>query len=146
MHVIANYQVPYIMMHMQGIPQNMQKNPVYDDLVKDLLFFFSKKIEEARALNINDLIIDPGFGFGKTIAHNYELLKKLTHFNILELPLLIGLSRKSMIYKLLDTTPNNALNGTTALHSIALYKGVKILRVHDVKEAVESIKLITQLN
>ncbi|NAS32494.1 dihydropteroate synthase [Flavobacteriaceae bacterium R38] len=145
MLTVAKLQIPYIMMHMQGTPQNMQKQPEYTDINKELLFYFSKKIAEARALGINDLIIDPGFGFGKTLEHNYEILKKLELFHNLELPLLIGLSRKSMIYKLLDTTPDNALNGTTSLHTIALSKGAHILRVHDVKEAVECVKLLNQL-
>lgn len=143
---VARLQVPYIMMHMRGNPKTMQQLAHYDDLLKDILFYFSKKINEARALKINDLIIDPGFGFAKTLEQNFELLNTLELLNITDLPILAGLSRKSMIYKTLDTTANEALNGTTALNMIALQKGASILRVHDVKEAVECIKLNTMLN
>lgn len=143
---IAKLQVPYIMMHMRGTPQTMQKLTQYDDLVKDILFYFSEKIAQARNLGINDLIIDPGFGFAKTLDQNYELLSKLELFQMLELPVLVGVSRKSMIYKLLETTPDNALNGTTALNTLALTKGATILRVHDVKEAVECVKLLNKFN
>lgn len=145
MKTISELQIPYIMMHMQGTPDNMQQNPKYERIIEELLYFFSEKIAQARALGINDLIVDPGFGFGKTIAHNYEILKKLELFNILELPLLVGLSRKSMIYKLLETSPDEALNGTSSLHMVALMKGASILRVHDVKEAMECVKLAAQL-
>ncbi|MDP2159334.1 MAG: dihydropteroate synthase [Flavobacterium sp.] len=145
MEVVAQYQVPYIMMHMRGTPQTMTTLTQYDDLMKDVLFYFSERILEARKLGINDLLIDPGFGFAKTVEQNFELLKHLAIFNSFELPLLIGISRKSMIYKTLQTTPENALNGTTALNAIAVQKGAKILRVHDVKEAVECVKLVTLL-
>ncbi len=138
---VANLHVPYIMMHMRGTPQNMQKQTQYDYLVKDILFYFSERIAAARALGIIDMIVDPGFGFAKTIAQNFELLNNLELFKILDLPILVGLSRKSMIYKSLDINVNEALNGTTVLNTVAIQKGVNILRVHDVKEAVECIKL-----
>lgn len=137
--------VPYIMMHMLGTPQNMQEIPEYNNVTQDILFYFSKKIAEARRHGINDIIIDPGFGFGKTIAHNYELLNNLELFNNINLPVLVGVSRKSMIYKALETDAQNALNGTTAINALALYKGASILRVHDVKEAIECVTLINQL-
>jgi dihydropteroate synthase len=142
---VAKLQIPYILMHMQGTPQNMQSNPTYDIIVKDLIFYFSKKIQELRLLGLNDLIIDVGFGFGKTIAHNYQLLNKLELFQSLEVPSLVGLSRKSMLYKILETSPAEALNATTSANTIALLKGANILRVHDVKEAVEAVKIVTQL-
>ncbi|TAI49504.1 dihydropteroate synthase [Flagellimonas allohymeniacidonis] len=143
--VVAQYQVPYIMMHLKGTPQSMQKQAVYDDLMKDLLLYFSKKLHIARDKKINDIIIDPGFGFAKTTEQNYQLLNHLNMFQTLRKPILIGLSRKSMIYKILKSSPKEALNGTTALHSIALLKGVNILRVHDVKEAFECVQLIEKL-
>ncbi len=139
---IAELQVPYILMHMQGTPQNMQKNTVYDDLVKDIIYFFSEKVQQLNALHVNDIILDVGFGFGKTLEQNYTLLQQLDLFKILELPILAGLSRKSMLYKLLDTTPQEALNGTTAANTIALLNGASILRVHDVKEATEAISIV----
>jgi len=142
---IADLQVPYIMMHMKGTPQTMQQLTQYDNLVKDILFYFSKQIAEARQLGIVDLIVDPGFGFAKTTEQNFEILNQLDLFNMLELPLLVGISRKSMIYKTLQNSPNDALNGTTVLNTIALQKGANILRVHDVKEAVECIKLVQSL-
>ena len=138
-------KVPYIAMHMRGTPQNMTQNTAYDELSRDVLTYFSGRIKEANASGINDLILDPGFGFSKTRAQSFALLNELELFKELELPILIGISRKSMIYKTLDTTPENALNGTTALHSIALLKGANILRVHDVKEAMECITLISEL-
>ena len=140
--VIAEYNVPYIMMHLIGTPQTMQDFAQYDNIAKEILFYFSKKIAIARNYGINDLIIDPGFGFSKNVEQNYELLEKLELFQVFELPILVGLSRKSMVYKALDTTPENALNGTTVLNTIALQKGANILRVHDVQEAVTCIKLI----
>nr|WP_299345309.1 dihydropteroate synthase [Allomuricauda sp.] len=142
---ISNYQAPYIMMHLKGTPQSMQKKAVYDDLIKDLLFYFSQKMNLAESKKINDIIIDPGFGFAKTREQNYHLLNHLDLFQTLKKPILIGLSRKSMIYKILETSPQEALNGTTALHAVALLKGVHILRVHDVKEAMECVKLIENL-
>jgi dihydropteroate synthase len=141
MKTVAELEVPYIMMHMKGTPQTMQQMTNYDDLLKEVLFYFSEKIATARALKIKDLIIDPGFGFAKTLEQNFELLNNLELLKITELPILAGLSRKSMIYKTLENAPQNALNGTTALNMIALEKGSSILRVHDVKEAMECIKL-----
>jgi dihydropteroate synthase len=142
---IASLQVPYIMMHMRGNPQTMQNQTTYEDLINDLIFYFSEKIQKARSLGINDLIIDPGFGFAKTQSQNFTILEELNLFNMLELPILAGISRKSMVYKTLNTTSNEALNGTTALNMIALHKGAKLLRVHDVKEAVECVKLYNAL-
>jgi dihydropteroate synthase len=143
---VAQLQVPYIMMHMKGTPQTMQSLTQYDNVVKEILFYFSEKVAQARYHGINDLIIDPGFGFAKTLAQNFEVLGKLELFQILELPLLIGVSRKSMIHKTLATTSEMALNGTTSLNTIALMKGANILRVHDVKEAVECVKLYQTLS
>nr|WP_315223384.1 dihydropteroate synthase [uncultured Flavobacterium sp.] len=144
--VIAKYNVPYIMMHMRGNPQTMQSLTQYDDIVKEMLFYFSEKVKKARSLGINDLILDPGFGFAKTTDQNYEVLQKMELFNILELPVLAGVSRKSMIYKTLQTTAQEALNGTTVLNTVALTKGAKILRVHDVKEAVECVTLFSKIS
>ncbi|MEZ7498045.1 dihydropteroate synthase [Flavobacterium sp. Arc3] len=144
--IIAKYKVPYIMMHMRGTPQTMQGMTNYDDIVKEMLFYFSEKINKARSLGINDLIIDPGFGFAKTIDQNYEVLRKTELFQLLELPLLVGVSRKSMIYKQLNSSAKEALNGTTVLNTIALSKGATILRVHDVKEAVECVQLWKKVN
>ncbi|MDX1271143.1 dihydropteroate synthase [Bizionia paragorgiae] len=146
LQTVADYNVPYIMMHMRGTPQTMQQQTTYDDLTKDLLIYFSERIQAARSLGITDIILDPGFGFAKTTDQNFELLNKLDHFKITDLPLLAGISRKSMIYKTLNTSPEHALNGTTALHMIALEKGARILRVHDVKEAVETITLHQKLH
>jgi len=142
---VAKLQVPYVMMHMRGTPQNMQKNMSYEHLVKDILYYFSERIAAARALGIVDVIVDPGFGFSKTTTQNYELLSHLEIFEILEKPLLVGFSRKSMIYKTLNTSAAEALNGTTVLNTIALQKNASILRVHDVKEAMECIKISQQL-
>ncbi|NHN24795.1 dihydropteroate synthase [Flavobacterium jejuense] len=141
LETVACLQVPYIMMHMKGNQQTMQSLTDYDDLVKEMMFYFSERIQKARNFGLNDIIIDPGFGFAKTLEHNYELLQKLDYFSILELPILVGLSRKSMIYKFLEISPKEALNGTSILNTIALQKGASILRVHDVKEAVECLKL-----
>jgi len=145
MITVANLNVPYVMMHMKGTPQTMQQYTNYNDLLKDILFYFSERIVEARKLGIVDLIIDPGFGFAKTLEQNYKLLNKLELFKMTELPILVGLSRKSMIYKTLDSSAKESLNGTTTLHTIALQKGANILRVHDVKEAMEVIKLMSYL-
>lgn len=142
---IAQLKVPYIMMHMQETPQNMQKNPHYDNPVKEIILYFAEKIEKLRASGVKDLIIDPGFGFGKTLAHNYEILDKLEELQMFQLPILIGVSRKSMVYKLLGGGPEDALNGTTALHAIALMKGTRILRVHDVKAATETVRIFQAL-
>ena len=144
--VIGKYNVPYIMMHMRGTPQTMQTFTVYDDIVKEMLFYFSERIAKARSFGINDLIIDPGFGFAKKLDQNYEVFQKMELFNMLNLPLLIGISRKSMIYKTLNTSIEEALNGTTILNTLALNKGAKILRVHDVKEAMECITLFNKIN
>jgi len=143
--VVAHYQVPYIAMHMRGTPQTMQTYTEYDKLTKDILYYFSQIKDKARQLRINDLIVDPGFGFSKTLAQNYELMQQLALFKALECPILVGISRKSMIYKLLDTTPEEALNGTTVLNTFALLHGADILRVHDVKEAVECVKIVGEL-
>ena len=138
---VAALNVPYICMHMQGIPATMQKEPKYKDVVKEVLDYFISKLEECSNAGIRDLVIDPGFGFGKTIEHNFKLLKNLSSFSILNRPILVGLSRKSTIYKTLGTTPAEALNGTTVLNSMALLNGASILRVHDVKEAREAVIL-----
>ncbi|MFM1753563.1 MAG: hypothetical protein RLZZ236_502 [Bacteroidota bacterium] len=144
--IIAKYKVPYVMMHMRGTPQTMSTLTAYDDVVKEVLFYFSERIAAARNLGIKDVIVDPGFGFAKTLQQNYELLQKLELFQQLNLPVLAGISRKSMIYKILNNSANESLNGTTALNTIALYKGASILRVHDVKEAMECVALFNQLN
>lgn len=141
MATVGKYQVPYIMMHMKGTPQTMQQETLYENLTNDILFYFSERVAAARAFKINDIIVDPGFGFAKTVEQNYELLNKMDLLQILELPILAGLSRKSMIYKILGTNAQGALNGTTALNMVALNRGASILRVHDVKEAMECIKL-----
>ena len=138
---IAKLQVPYIMMHMVGTPQNMQSNVTYDDLLKDIILYFSKKIFELRQLGVNDLIIDPGFGFSKTLDQNFELLQKMQLLSTFKLPILAGLSRKSMLYKLLNTSADKALNASTAANMIALNQGAAVLRVHDVKEAKEAIMI-----
>jgi len=140
---IAQLQVPYIIMHMQGTPKNMQNNPTYNNVVVEMISYFKKKITTLRAKGIEHIIIDPGFGFGKTLAHNYQILTKLEEFNQFNIPLLVGTSRKSMIYKLLDKKPKEALNGTSITNTMALQKGASILRVHDVKEAIECIKITT---
>ena len=143
MTTVGRFQAPYIAMHMQGTPQNMQNNPEYkEDIIKTLMYYFSQKINAAYAAGINDIVLDPGFGFGKTLEHNYEMLKKFDHFHILKQPLLAGVSRKSMIYKLLGNTPETALNGTSVAHTLALQKGAHILRAHDVLEAKECIKIL----
>lgn len=141
-HIVAALNVPYIMMHMQGTPQSMQQHPHYDNLLKEVFLYFARKVQQLRDLGVKDIILDPGFGFGKTMEHNYELLSHLEEFRIFELPLLVGVSRKSMIYRLLDITPQEALNGTTVLDTICLLKGADILRVHDVKEAVETVRIV----
>ncbi len=145
-NTVAKLQVPYIMMHMQGAPQNMQKNPVYEDVAKEVISFFANKLFKLRALKVNDVIIDVGFGFGKTIEHNYELLSKLALFKNLDVPILTGVSRKSMLYKVLGISAKETLNATTVANTIALLNGTNILRVHDVKEAVEAVKIVNQLS
>ncbi len=146
LQTIANLHVPYIMMHMRGTPQTMQEHTDYDDIIKDSLLYFSERLATAKQLGIVDIIVDPGFGFSKTLKQNYELLNKLEHFKITETPLLVGVSRKSMIYKTLETSAKESLNGTSVLNTIALQKKASILRVHDVKEAIECIKLVESLN
>jgi len=138
---IAQLNVPYIVMHMQGTPQTMQDNPSYNNTISEIIFDLSKKIDTLRQYGVKDIIIDPGFGFGKLPNDNYSILNNLEKFTIFELPILVGLSRKSMIYKTIDSTPDNSLNGTTVLNALALAKGANILRVHDVREAVECVKL-----
>jgi len=140
---IAKLQVPYIIMHMQGTPINMQKNPTYTNITTEIISYFQQKIKQLQAKGIHDIIIDPGFGFGKTLAHNYQLLNELEEFKQFGIPVLVGTSRKSMIYKLLDNSAEKALNGTSITNTIALQKGANILRVHDVKEALECIKITT---
>lgn len=139
---IAKLQVPYIMMHMQGTPQNMQNKPTYTNIINEVLFYFSKKIAELHSLGVNDIIADVGFGFGKTLAHNYQLLTNLALFKNLEVPILTGVSRKSMLFKPLNISASEALNATTSANTIALLNGSNILRVHDVKEAIEAIKIV----
>lgn len=141
---VAQLKVPYICMHMKGTPQNMQHNPVYENVTKEVLDFFIERIETCRVAGINDIILDPGIGFGKTIAHNFQLIKDLSIFSMLQKPVLLGVSRKSTVYKTLGITANEALNGTTILNTIGLQNGATILRVHDVREAVECIQLVTE--
>ncbi len=142
---IARLGIPYIIMHMKGTPKDMQVNPQYDHFLKEVFYYFSEKVQRLRDLGVKDIIIDPGFGFGKTLEHNYELMNHLEEFALFELPLLVGVSRKSMIYKHLGITPEEALNGTTTLNTIALLKGANILRVHDVRQAMESIKIVQKM-
>ncbi len=142
---VAKLQVPYIMMHMQGTPQNMQQNPQYENVVTEVVSFFAEQLFKLRQLKVNDVIIDVGFGFGKTLNQNYELLKRLSMFKSLDVPILTGVSRKSMLYKLLGITSQEALNATTVANTIALLNGTHILRVHDVKEAIEAVKIVEQL-
>jgi dihydropteroate synthase len=141
---VARLKVPYVLMHMKGHPQTMQLNPAYGNVVTEVFDFLNRKMNECIQAGIKDIIVDPGFGFGKTIRHNFELLKQLSYFQQLQKPLMVGLSRKGTIYKTLQTTPEEALNGTTVLHTIALLHGASILRVHDVKEAVEAVKLVRE--
>ena len=146
MQTVGELNVPYIMMHLKGTPQTMQSLANYDSIIKEMLFYFSEKVALAKGFGISDLIIDCGFGFAKTVEQNYEVLRKMELFQTLELPILAGLSRKSMIYKVLETTAEESLNGTTVLNTIAIQKRASILRVHDVKEAVETIKLMQSIN
>ncbi|MCL7764295.1 dihydropteroate synthase [Polaribacter sp. Z014] len=143
---VANLQVPYILMHMLGTPQNMQQNPVYKDVTQEIISFFAAQIHKLHQLKLNDIIIDVGFGFGKTNVHNFEILKNLELFKSLDTPILAGISRKSMLYKTLDISAQEALNATTSANTIALLNGANILRVHDVKEAVEAVKLVNQIS
>jgi dihydropteroate synthase len=143
---VAQFQVPYIAMHMKGTPQNMQDNPTYDDVMLEMIRYFSEKVNKLRQMNVNDIILDPGFGFGKTLSHNYEILNRFQLLQNIGLPILTGISRKSMINKVLQITPDQALNGTTVLNTIALTKGTNILRVHDVREAKQSVLLWGAVN
>lgn len=143
---IAKLQVPYILMHMQGTPENMQKNPQYKDVVKEVGMFFSEQLQKLKLFGVHDVILDPGFGFGKTLDHNFQLLHELRYFDMFELPVLVGVSRKSMVNRLLGTKPETALNGTTAVHVLALERGADILRVHDVKEARQAVRVVQKLN
>ena len=142
-NVLGKYKCPYILMHMNGTPSTMKQNTSYENLFNDIIRFLTIKIQKLKEIGINDVVIDPGFGFGKTIEQNYELLYNLESFKMLKKPILVGISRKSMIYNKLNTSPENSLNGTTVLNTVALNNGASILRVHDVKEAVEAIKLLT---
>jgi dihydropteroate synthase len=142
---VAELGIPYIMMHMQGTPDNMQESPEYEHVVDELLQFFSERVYKLRKLGVNDIIIDPGFGFGKTLDQNYHLVRELHAFQMFELPLMVGLSRKSMIYKALDSDPEHALTGTTAAHMAVLIQGANLLRVHDVKAAAETVKIFQQI-
>ena len=142
---IAELNVPYILMHNKGIPQNMQQKPVYSDVVAEVSLWMARKVDILRGLGVNDIIIDPGFGFSKTLEHNYTLFSHIEEFDLFQLPILIGISRKSMIYKLLKTDAGSALNGSSVLNTVALMKGANILRVHDVKEAVECVKLVSKV-
>jgi len=139
---VARLRVPYILMHMKGVPAKMQLNPHYENLMVEVCQYFSKRVNDLRELGVSDIILDPGFGFGKTLENNYELLRRLPDFELFDLPMLVGVSRKSMIYKLLGTTPERSLNGTSVLNTMALMGGAQFLRVHDVKEAVECVKLV----
>ena len=139
---VAQLHVPYIMMHMQGTPDSMQLAPHYDNLRQEVMLYFAERIDRLCQMGAKDIIVDPGFGFGKTMEHNYELMAHLEDFHVFGLPLLVGISRKSMIYKLLGGTPQTSLNGTTVLNTIALTKGAHILRVHDVKEAAEAKRIV----
>ena len=145
METVAALKVPYIIMHMKGIPLNMQDNPTYSDVIAEITYFFEKQLAGARATGIRDIIIDPGFGFGKNIEHNYRLLSGLESLQSLGVPVMAGLSRKTMIYRVLGTDPAHALNGTSVLQTIALMKGASLLRSHDVKEAVEAVELVETL-
>ncbi|RRD59420.1 dihydropteroate synthase [Tannerella forsythia] len=143
---VASLQVPYILMHMRGTPQTMQQHTDYDDLMEEIMLYFAQKVRTLRQLGVNDVILDPGFGFAKTLGQNYELMRSLTEFSLhFDTPLLVGISRKSMIYRLLNTTPEESLNGTTVLNTYALLNGADILRVHDVKAAAEAIEIVKQL-
>lgn len=143
---VARLNVPYIMMHMKGTPQNMQQAPSYTHLTEEIIYYFAQKIQTLEARGVKDIIIDPGFGFGKTLEHNYELLNHLEQFGILNHPILVGVSRKSMIYKLLECTPGEALNGTSVINTLAMTKGANILRVHDVRPCVEAVRIFQKMN
>ncbi|MCQ2222386.1 MAG: dihydropteroate synthase [Bacteroidaceae bacterium] len=141
---VARLNIPYILMHMKGTPQTMQQNPQYEDVTSEVMQYFGRKVDQLHDMGVNDIILDPGYGFAKTLDQNYELFRNQHILQELNLPILVGISRKSMIYKLLGTTPQEALNGTTVLHTLALQQGANILRVHDVREAVETIKIVNK--
>lgn len=141
---VARLNIPYILMHMKGTPQTMQQNPQYEDVTSEVMQYFGRKVDQLHDMGVNDIILDPGYGFAKTLDQNYELFHNQHILQELNLPILVGISRKSMIYKLLGTTPQEALNGTTVLHTLALQQGANILRVHDVREAVETIKIVNK--
>jgi dihydropteroate synthase len=143
---IARLKVPYVLTHIKGTPQTMQNEAHYENMLKEIMYYFSKKTQQLKELGVNDIIIDPGFGFAKTLDNNYELMEHLEDFSVFEHPVLVGISRKSMIFKLLGITPENSLNGTTALNMVALMKGADILRVHDVRQAVETIKIFEKMS
>ncbi len=142
---VGKLQMPYILSHIKGTPRDMQDDPQYDDLIKEISSYFSDKVKKLTKLGVKDIILDPGFGFGKTLDHNYDLLNKLDSFKVFQLPVMAGLSRKSMIWKALDIQPETALNGTTVANTLALMGGTDILRVHDVKEAVEAVKIFCEI-
>ena len=142
---VAGLRVPYLLMHMRGTPRTMQRHTDYADLMEEVMLYFARKVRELRLLGVNDIILDPGFGFSKTLEQNYRLMRHLEEFAVFELPLLVGVSRKSMIYRLLDATPEESLNGTTVLNTFALLHGADILRVHDVRQAVEAVRIVRQL-
>jgi dihydropteroate synthase len=142
---IGKLGVPYILMHMLGTPLKMQESPEYEDIIRDISLFFTERVKQLTKAGVKDVIIDPGFGFGKTLEHNYELLNRLDSFKVFQLPLLVGVSRKSMIYKLLKTNPDEALNGTSVVNTLALMGGTDILRVHDVREAVEAVRILNMV-
>ena len=142
---VAGLRVPYLLMHMRGTPRTMQRHTDYADLMEEVMLYFARKVRELRLLGVNDIILDPGFGFSKTLEQNYRLMRHLEEFAVFELPLLVGVSRKSMIYRLLDVTPEESLNGTTVLNTFALLHGADILRVHDVRQAVEAVRIVRQL-
>ncbi|HDR88534.1 MAG TPA: dihydropteroate synthase [Bacteroidetes bacterium] len=143
--VVAEENLPYVMMHMKGSPENMQQQAVYNDLMGEITAWFSSRIRKLREMGVNDIILDPGFGFSKTLDHNYTLMNRLDELAVFELPLLVGVSRKSMVYKLLNASPEEALNGSTVLHTLALWKGADILRVHDVREARETLAIVERV-
>jgi dihydropteroate synthase len=142
---IGKLGVPYILMHMQGTPIKMQENPVYEDIIRDISMFFTDRVKKLNKAGVKDVIIDPGFGFGKTLEHNYELLNRLDSFKVFQLPVMVGVSRKSMIYKLLGAKPDDALNGTSVVNTLALMGGADILRVHDVREATEAVRIMNMV-
>lgn len=142
---VASLGVPYVLMHMQGTPQDMQQHPAYDDLLTDMLRYFAERVHRLHEMGVGDIIIDPGFGFAKTLEHNYTLLHRLADLGVLGLPMLVGVSRKSMIYRLMGTSPAEALNGTTVINTLALERGASILRVHDVREAVEAVRIFNKM-